>query len=253
MSHATPFARQWAGLVAQVRLFGQHAPRATLVEKDGMVASVMPAVPKSSLMNVALTADPAAVPRRLDQLAEHFKQGGARKWGLWVDGEDERAAASARREGMVLDSHPVGMVAQLDELPFDAAPARKPVDLATVGQINDLAYGYPEPKLGPPIAALPASVLAYGAEHAGDIASVAMAFDVDTDTAVWFVATLPRARRNGLAAQILQRLLLDARGRGQRTASLQASQAGRPLYERLGFAAAGTLHLYEQALAPPWS
>jgi len=56
MSHATPFARQWAGLVAQVRLFGQHAPRATLVEKDGMVASVMPAVPKSSLMNVALTA-----------------------------------------------------------------------------------------------------------------------------------------------------------------------------------------------------
>ncbi|HZH25338.1 MAG TPA: GNAT family N-acetyltransferase, partial [Solirubrobacteraceae bacterium] len=86
---------------------------------------------------------------------------------------------------------------------------------------------------------------------AGETASVAMAFDVDSDTAIWFVATLPRARRHGLAAQILQRLLLDARGRGQRTASLQASQAGRPLYERLGFAAAGTLHLYEQALAPP--
>ena len=120
-------------------------------------------------------------------------------------------------------------VAQLAELPFDAAPVRKAVDLATVGRINDLAYG---------------------AEHAGAAASVAMAFDVGDDTAVWFVATLPHARRNGLAARILQRLLLDARAREQRTASLQASQAGRPLYERLGFAAVGTLHLYEQPLGP---
>ena len=250
MPRVAPFARQWAGLVAQVRLFGSHAPRATLVEERGMVASVMPAVPTSSLMNVALPADPAAAPEGLDQLAEQFRRGGARKWGLWLDGEDERAAEIARRQGMVLDSRPAGMVAQLVQLPFDAAPTREAVDLATAGHINDLAYGYSEPKLGPALSALPASVLAYGAEHAGAAASVAMAFDVGDDTAVWFVATLPHARRNGLAAGILQRLLLDARARGQRTASLQASQAGRPLYERLGFAAVGTLHLYEQPLGP---
>ena len=73
-----------------------------------------------------------------------------------------------------------------------------------------------------------------------------MAHDIAGDTAVWFVATLPHAQRRGLAAAILQRLLLDARERGQQTASLQASQAGRPLYERLGFASVGELHLYEK-------
>jgi ribosomal protein S18 acetylase RimI-like enzyme len=75
-----------------------------------------------------------------------------------------------------------------------------------------------------------------------------MAYDVGEDTAVWFVATLPHARRRGRADAILRRLLLDARERGRRTASLQASPAGRPLYERLGFRTVGSLHLYEQQL-----
>ena len=50
-----------------------------------MLASVMPAAPTSSLMNVALAVDPATAPAGLEHLAERFEQGGARKWGLWVD------------------------------------------------------------------------------------------------------------------------------------------------------------------------
>ena len=246
MPDATPFALQWAGLVAQVRLFGSHAPRATLIETDGMVASVMPTAPTSSLMNVALAVAPTARPAALEQLGEQFRQGGARKWGLWIDAEDEAGGETARAQGMVLDSRPAGMVAELGELPFGSAPARRPVDLALVGGVNDRAYGYPEPKLAPPIVALPPDVLTYGAEHGGEIASVAMALDIQSDTAVWFVATLPHARGKGLARQSLQRLLLDARERGQRTASLQASSAGKPLYGRLGFRSVGQLHLYEE-------
>ena len=147
---------------------------------------------------------------------------------------------------MVLDSRPAGMVANLGELPFSRAPARTVVDLAVVGRVNDRAYDFAAPKLAPPIVALPADVLAYGAEHAGETASVAMAFDIEADTAVWFVATLPQARGRGLARQTLQRLLIDARERGQKTASLQASSAGQPLYERLGFRSVGRLHLYEE-------
>ena len=246
MPDATHFAMQWAGIVAQVRLFGANAPRATLIEDDGMVASVMPAVPTSSLMNVALAVDPAQPPRGLQRLADRFGEGGATKWGLWVAGDDQRAAHAAVEQGMVLDSRPAAMVATLSELPFDHAPERLRPDLATVGRVNDLAYAYPEPKLAPAIANLPDAVLAYGAEHDDEIASVAMAYDIAGDTAVWFVATLPHAQRRGLAAAILRRLLLDARERGQQTASLQASQAGRPLYERLGFASVGEIHLYEK-------
>ena len=246
MPDATLYATQWAGMVAQVRLFGEHGPRATLVEEHGMVASVMPTVPTSSLMNVALAVDPATTPAGLDQLAHRFRQAGAHKWGLWVDPQDDRAADRALEQGMFLDSRPAAMVAHLDELPFDDAPANANPDLATVGRVNDLAYGSTEPKLAPAIAALPDSVLTYGARHDDEIASVAMAFDVGSDTAVWLVATLPHARRKGLSRQTLQRLLLDARARGQQTASLQASAAGQPVYERLGFASVGSVHLYEE-------
>jgi GNAT superfamily N-acetyltransferase len=245
MPDATDFARQWAGIVALVRLLGTNAPRATLIEAGGMVASVMPVAPGSSIMNTAVAVDPAAPPGNLEQLAEAFRRSGAEKWGLWVDGEDERAAEVAQRQGMALDSRPAPMVADLDDLPFDDAPPRTKVGLAVVGRVNDLAYGYQAPKLAPAIAALPdtTTTLAYGAHNH---ASVALAHDIGSDTAVWFVATLPHQQRKGLSGQVLRRLLLDARERRQETASLQASQAGRPLYERLGFTSVGSLHFYEQ-------
>jgi GNAT superfamily N-acetyltransferase len=249
MPDATDFARQWAGIVAQVRLFGSHAPRATLIEEDGMVALVMPLAPTSSLLNVALAVDPTEPPRGLQQLDERFEQGGARKWGLWVAGDDERSARAARQQGMLLDSRPAPMVATLGDLPFDDAPERQQPDLATVGRVNDLAYAFPEPKFERAIADLPDTARTYGAWHDEELASVAIAYDVADDTAVWLVATLPHAQRRGLSHRVLRRLLLDARDRGRRTASLQASQAGRPLYERLGFASVGVLHLYEKRFA----
>lgn len=243
MPDATDFARQWAGIVALVRLLGTNTPHATLIESDGMVASVMPTTPRSSIMNTAAAVDPAATPSNLAGLAEAFRQGGAEKWGLWVDADLEPSAEVARRQGMVLDSRPAPMVATLDDLPFDDAPPRIATDLATAGRVNDRAYGYSEPKLAPAIAALPGTTLTYGAHNH---ASVALAHDIGSDTAVWFVATLPQHQRKGLSGQVLRRLLLDARERGQTTASLQASQAGRPLYERLGFSSVGSLHFYEQ-------
>jgi GNAT superfamily N-acetyltransferase len=248
MRGATEFATQWAGIVALVRLQGEYTPGATLIEEDGMVASVVPVAATSSIVNAALAVDPAATPSHLERLSRAFGEAGATKWGLWVDGEDGRAAGIAREQGMVLDSRPAPMVADLDDLPFDEAAERRQTDFATVGRVNDLAYAYEQPKLAPAIAALPDTLLAYCAD--GDD-SVAMAYDVGTDTAVWFVATLPHARGKGLAAGILRRLLLDARERGQRTASLQASPAGRPLYERLGFRTVGSLHLYEQRFDKP--
>jgi GNAT superfamily N-acetyltransferase len=248
MPDATLFARQWAGLVAHVRLFGAHGPGASGIEEDGMVAAIMPTAPTSSLMNVALTEDPAAPPRNLAELAERYRAASTAKWGLWLDAANREGAEAAQAQGMVLDSRPTAMVADLDTLPIDDEPppcAR--VDLATVGRVNDLAYGYSEPKLAPAIAALPPTALqTYGITLQDETACVATAFDVGDDTAVWFVATLPHAQRNGLAAGILRRLLLDARERGQRTASLQASQKGRALYERLGFRPVGSLHLYEE-------
>ena len=243
---ATLFAIQWAGLVAQVELFGVYGPQSTLVEQEEMVGSAVPSV-DSSLVNVALARDPAEAPHELEYVRRYFKAAGSRKWGVWVRGGDESGSAAARGVGLRLDSTPAAMVAELDVVEVEQTGH---ADLATVGAINDAAYGFPGPKLAPAIAAFPDSVHNYGAlADDGRVGAVAMAFDHGhEDTAVWFVATRPDAQRQGLGRRVMRALLAEARTRGNRTASLQSSAAGRHLYESLGFVAVGEVHLYEERL-----
>ncbi len=47
--------------------------------------------------------------------------------------------------------------------------------------------------------------------------------------------TRPDYRRNGIAFSVLDRLVRDARERGIAAISLEATEMGRPLYERYGF------------------
>jgi hypothetical protein len=49
-----------------------------------------------------------------------------------------------------------------------------------------------------------------------------------------------------LAGWIVTELLRSAQRRGLTTGSLQASRAGAPVYERLGFADAGYVELWER-------
>lgn len=51
------------------------------------------------------------------------------------------------------------------------------------------------------------------------------------------VYTRERYRRQGIAARMVEMLIREARGRGATEISLDATESGRPLYERLGFAA----------------
>ena len=244
---STLFAIQWAGLVAQVELFGVYGPQSTLIEHHDMVGSAVPSV-ESSIVNASLSRDPHEPPHELAAIRGHFKAAGAAKWGVWVAGDDERGAAAAREHGLHLDSTPAAMVAELDAV-AEAEPV-EPVDRAAIGAINDAAYGLVAPRFGPPISQLPDTVHPYGARaQDGTIGAVAMAFDHGhEDTAVWFVATRPDAQRQGLARRVMRALLHEAAARGNRTASLQSSPAGRRLYESLGFAAVGEVHLYEERL-----
>src|SRR5919107_6019110 len=107
MRDATLYRLQWDGLVAQVRMLGR------LEERDGMVSALMPAVPTSSLMNVAIAADPTATPQGLAALSARYRDARVDKWGLWVDADDEDAARAAADQGMILDSRPQAMVATL--------------------------------------------------------------------------------------------------------------------------------------------
>jgi ribosomal protein S18 acetylase RimI-like enzyme len=67
---------------------------------------------------------------------------------------------------------------------------------------------------------------------------------VGDDLSVQYVATDQHHRRRGLASGLLRTVLDAARAGGARTATLQASPDGLPVYERLGFRRTATLHAH---------
>ncbi len=119
------------------------------------------------------------------------------------------------------------------------------VDLAALGALSDVAYGNTRGELEHTLHRLPAGeVHAYGRRgEDGTLLSAGLVYDCDDDCTVQYVATLPTARRAGYAEAVMRRALADAAARGARTATLTASEQGRPLYERLGFRVLGELEL----------
>jgi GNAT superfamily N-acetyltransferase len=86
----------------------------------------------------------------------------------------------------------------------------------------------------------------YLARVDGAPGSFVMVHDHEGDCVFGFAATVPAARGRGLAAGLLHRALTDARDRGCRTSTTQATAMGRPVYERIGYRDLGPVHMYER-------
>ncbi|HKB06309.1 MAG TPA: GNAT family N-acetyltransferase [Gemmataceae bacterium] len=73
-----------------------------------------------------------------------------------------------------------------------------------------------------------------------------------TDLAwVGMVLVDPDYRRRGIATRLMEKALDYLRGRGVRTVKLDATPAGRPVYERLGFVAENPLERWAATGPPP--
>lgn len=132
-----------------------------------------------------------------------------------------------------------------DRLPVDPAPPLVEAPPATVlGAINDTAYGEPSglaalaPQIADPRIAL------HGVRVGADFACVALTLTLGDNLCLHYVATAAAHRRQGLAGRLVTALLHDARARGLRIATLQASSDGLPVYARLGFRTVATLQGY---------
>jgi ribosomal protein S18 acetylase RimI-like enzyme len=247
MDDGTLQERLWQGFARLQSLLGGQAAGGVVVEEHGVVASFVPAAPDSPTLNAAIAMEPYIERRVLNTLRKRYDQIGVRRWGVWTDGEKDSVVDVLKDAGMRMTSSSPGMAAEIDDLSLNGYAPAGPADLATVGHVNDLAYGNPDSRLERTLAPLPEGLLrAYKADHKGRAASVALALHHGEDCGISFVATAPYARRHGLASDVMARVALDARGAGLTTTSLQATELGEKLYRALGYRRVSNMQLWER-------
>jgi ribosomal protein S18 acetylase RimI-like enzyme len=246
MDEGTLRVRLWSGFAQLQLLLGGHGGPGRTLERDGLVASIVPNAPDSPTLNAAVALDPDKAPEHLQELAQRYSKARVRRWGIWLDGSASLAAQALNQAGLAVTAASPGMGAALTELETHAHDPNQ-ADLATVGRVNDLAYGNVDGRLERTLSPLPNGVLkGYRVDLDGRPAAVALALHHDTDCGVSFVATVPKARRRGLATQVMRQALKDARDSGCTTTTLQATDVGEHLYLNLGYRRLCVMQLWER-------
>jgi GNAT superfamily N-acetyltransferase len=250
MDDSALYATMMDSMRASYRLGVSGASDSRLFERDGVTASISPSTPDRSVLNGVIYDDAAALGAGLDALADAYADAGVRAWTVWVPDGDDHAVAILQSAGHKLDASPRAMAIELATL--GRAPRPEPEwddtwDLSGVGLVNDRAYGDADGSWARALGELPeGSAHVYIARDQGKPVSFVMVHDHGTDCVFWFAATLPEARGRGLAGGLLHRALADARERGMRTSTTQATAMGRPVYERIGYHDLGPIHMYER-------
>jgi GNAT superfamily N-acetyltransferase len=242
---------QRRSLTAFVRMLAAGAERSSLFERDGVSASIVPAVPERSVINSVVYRDARSLGAAIDALARAYDEAGVDAWTVWVPEADRAAAALLEAAGHRLDATPTAMVLDLERL---AEPDGEPLDwdsaapVEEVTRVNDLAYGWEVGTFGGALRQPPPGVplRLYRARVEGSPASVLATIDDADDCGIYMVATVKERRGRGLAGRLLHRALAEARARGLRTSSLQSTKFGYPVYERLGYEPICALEMWER-------
>ena len=239
--------RLWQGFAQLQKLLGGDAAGGVVAEEAGFVASFVPGAPDSPTLNAAIVVGDELGLDQLERMRERWEQIGVRRWGIWVDGANWSVTDTLRLARMRVTTSSPGMAAEIEGLSVNGRAPARATDLATVGHVNDLAYGNPDARLERTLSPLPPGLLhAYVAELKGRPASVALALHHNEDCGISFVATAPHARRQGLASDVMQQVASDAREAGLTSATLQATSLGEKLYVALGYRKVSDMQLWER-------
>jgi GNAT superfamily N-acetyltransferase len=227
-------------------LVGRASKDAFVLDRDGLMAAVVPAVPERSVMNSVIYHDPKLLASMLDDIAAAYEGAGVKAWTVWVPAWDKDTSRLLKETGHVLDADPAAMIADLDELDIDEAePFSGTKD--DVAALNDRAYPFDGQPFSRGLSSFPEDEGNwYVARDGGKPMAGLATFDHDGDCGIELVATLPQARGRGLATRLMRRALIDARERGCTTSSLQATKLGEPVYARLGYRSIGPLEMWER-------
>lgn len=204
----------------------------------------------NGFVNATFVLDDDADPRRVLDEAFRFFGDHSTPFVLWAPQEDRRLIAEAELQGGVVDltaspdmwiDRPVPVPDRLEvrrvESPeaFErcAALCEEGYDLAGMAWL----MGHLE--------MLDAPGVTWAVAHDGDEALGAGCGFLDAGTGgIYYVATPARNARRGVAGAVTAWLVDDLLARGAASVGLQASAAGFPVYERLGFATRGQLERF---------
>jgi GNAT superfamily N-acetyltransferase len=222
-------------LVACWRALTQVSPGARIGVADGLVTAVFPSwLPLNNAILTAPASREAADAAAADA-ARVFADAGVPTWALWLPSpiaDLQSPGATSSVTGMVADTRTLVMTLALGggwaSHPGVSQTSIAAATLATDERVVDL------PDVDG-VAGLDAWVLV----HEGAAVAGAWSYLHGTDIGVYTVGTVPQLRRRGLAGALMQHVLADAHRRGARTASLQSTPEGEPLYRSLGFTAVG--------------
>ena len=231
------------------------APGSRLLERDGVVAAVMPAVPERSMMNAVVYEGAGALAGALGELGDAYAEAGVEAWMVLTPAVDGQAKRLLRRAGHRRVERASGMVRDLTGV---ARPAHRALDEWTaegdpvaMAAICDRAFAADTAFTRAFSALPPGRAHVYVASLDGEPASCLMTSHHDGNCAVDLAATLPAAQGRGLSGGLLAHALADAVERGCETTSVVASDAGERVYERLGYRAVCPIQHWERRSRAP--
>ncbi len=88
----------------------------------------------------------------------------------------------------------------------------------------------------------------FAATSGGEISGTGVVYMTGGTAGVHWVGVVPAFRRRGVARAVMNRILSHVAESGRSLVTLQASEAGRHLYDSLGFVGETTIHTYATAI-----
>ena len=241
LTDAELYARGADTLIASWEAYARGAVNAAVQHLPGVTVAVFPNPPERGVYNNALLDRDLGERARASALAAletSYTSADVAGFAAWAHATDLPLRGDLENRGYTVDTTTRAMSMSLDELRLPRPAIR--LEPATWPEYLR-AEGLPSTFLaGADHAAF--HVLAVRAER--QIVATALAYDHGSDCGIYNVSTHERFRRRGLGAALTVTQLHDARVRGCRTASLQASAMAEGVYAAAGFRDLGQIMEY---------